>query len=93
MSTVREIPEAWSQEIRQAVNAASGTNPTATWTARNYGWPTLPGLPVSGCYPVPVPQKTDAPFMLATLAQLLDEGKITEETFARLAERLIQQVR
>jgi len=50
----------------------------------NLPWVT-PGGTVGGClntyhYPPPQP-KTDLPYIVQTLAQLLDAGKISEETF------------
>lgn len=78
----------YSQDM--ASGGATG-NLKATWIAPGYAYP----YPSTYWPPVTVSStphpKSDGPFILATLAQLLSEGKITEDTFARLAERVIQR--
>lgn len=53
-------------------------------SVNTYPWPLVPSSLASQ-------PKSDAPFIVHTLAQLLDEGKITEDTFVRLVEKVIQR--
>lgn len=76
-----------------AISAVS-SDPGAIWVGGNRTyWPPQPALPTYNFLPAPinVQQKSDAPYIVATLAQLLDDGKISEDTFTRLVERIIQR--
>lgn len=78
---------------KSAINAVV-SDPSAAWVGGNRTyWPpqSVPGpfnFPIT---PINVQQKSDAPYIVATLAQLLDDGKISEDTFTRLVERIIQR--